>query len=223
MGRPGAPTCVWGAGKAVESFVERRSPHAGCARRPHPCPAHAPPTLTRGAPPRPPPKRSLRFLYTCVDAALSLHNQLLSHLLRLPKAFFDTNPAGRILNRFSRDTEVMDTVLSQSMVQFCNCFMTYLAILIVISVATKWFAIAIVPITVVYVLVQARAKSGGGVLRQGVGEGARVVWGWSWIGGEEAMGAGWARALLATQRRPRRSYAPLPSTPSNHSPSTPPH
>ena len=98
--------------------------------------------------------RSLRFLYTTVDAALSLHNQLLTHLLRLPKAFFDTNTAGRILNRFSRDTEVMDTVLSQSMVQFLNCFATYVAILIVISVATRWFAIAIAPITVIYVVVQ---------------------------------------------------------------------
>ncbi len=68
--------------------------------------------------------RSLRFLYTTVDAALSLHNQLLTSLLRLPKAFFDTNTAGRILNRFSRDTEVMDTVLSQSMVQFCNWCVT---------------------------------------------------------------------------------------------------
>lgn len=39
--------------------------------------------------------RSLRFLYVCVSAAVSLHNQLLAHLLRLPKTFFDTNPAGK--------------------------------------------------------------------------------------------------------------------------------
>jgi ABC-type multidrug transport system fused ATPase/permease subunit len=81
--------------------------------------------------------------------------------MRLPKAFFDTNTAGRILNRFSRDTEVMDTVLSQSMIQFVNCFVTYISILIVISVATKWFAIAILPITVVYILVQVRGRAGG--------------------------------------------------------------
>lgn len=44
--------------------------------------------------PRPRPLRSLRFLFFCVDAAVTLHNNLLHHLLRLPKTFFDTNPAG---------------------------------------------------------------------------------------------------------------------------------
>lgn len=65
-------------------------------------------------------RSTLRFMYTTVGAAVSLHNALLSHLLRLPKSFFDTNPAGRILNRFSRDVETMDSVLNQSMVQFTN-------------------------------------------------------------------------------------------------------
>jgi ATP-binding cassette subfamily C (CFTR/MRP) protein 1 len=38
-------------------------------------------------------------MYTMVTAAVTLHNKLLQHVLRLPKTFFDTNPAGRILNR----------------------------------------------------------------------------------------------------------------------------
>jgi ABC-type bacteriocin/lantibiotic exporter with double-glycine peptidase domain len=33
-------------------------------------------------------------MYTTVEAAVTLHNRLLQHMLRLPKAFFDTNPAG---------------------------------------------------------------------------------------------------------------------------------
>lgn len=64
--------------------------------------------------------RTLRFMYTTVNAAVEMHNRLLQHMLRLPKSFFDTNPAGRILNRFSRDVETMDSVLNQSMVQFAN-------------------------------------------------------------------------------------------------------
>jgi hypothetical protein len=40
--------------------------------------------------------------------------------------------------------------------QCCNCFATYIAVLIVISVATKWFAVSILPITAVYVVVQVR-------------------------------------------------------------------
>jgi hypothetical protein len=124
--------------------------------------------------------RSLGFLYTTVNASLRLHNQLLDHILRLPKTFFDTNPAGRILNRFSRDVEVMDSVLNQSMVQFMTCFATFVSILVVISLATKWFAIAILPITAIYVALQVcgwevggrGGRQGGGT--RGVGSGEAV-------------------------------------------------
>lgn len=98
--------------------------------------------------------RATRFLYGCVNATLNLHNQLLNHILLLPKSFFDTNPAGRILNRFSRDVDIMDSVLSASLIQFAGCVATYIAILIVISVITRWFAIALVPITLLYVVIQ---------------------------------------------------------------------
>lgn len=47
-------------------------------------------------------------------------------------------------------------MLNQSMVQFANCFATYLAILIVISISTKWFGIAIIPITIIYIIIQVR-------------------------------------------------------------------
>jgi ABC-type multidrug transport system fused ATPase/permease subunit len=64
--------------------------------------------------------------------------------------------AGRILNRFSRDVETMDSVLNQSLIQFANCFASYMAILVVIAVSTKWFGIAIIPLTVIYVIIQVR-------------------------------------------------------------------
>jgi ATP-binding cassette subfamily C (CFTR/MRP) protein 1 len=48
----------------------------------------------------------------------------------------------------------MDSVLNQSISQFTNCFAAYLSILVVISLATRWFGIAIIPITVVYVILQ---------------------------------------------------------------------
>jgi ATP-binding cassette subfamily C (CFTR/MRP) protein 1 len=38
-------------------------------------------------------------MVSTVRASVALHNRLLDHILRLPKTFFDTNPAGRILNR----------------------------------------------------------------------------------------------------------------------------
>lgn len=61
---------------------------------------------------------------------------------------------GRILNRFSRDTDIMDITLSYSLIQFVGCVTTYISILIVISIATKWFAIGLAPLTIVYLFIQ---------------------------------------------------------------------
>ncbi|KAG1666954.1 hypothetical protein FOA52_004237 [Chlamydomonas sp. UWO 241] len=98
--------------------------------------------------------RSLEFRYMCVRAAVGIHNLLLDKILVLPKTFFDTNPTGRILNRFSRDTDIMDVTLCMSLSQFSNCIAILIANLIVISVATKWLGVALPPLMAVYVVIQ---------------------------------------------------------------------
>jgi ABC-type multidrug transport system fused ATPase/permease subunit len=74
--------------------------------------------------------------------------------MRLPSTFFDTNPSGRIINRFSRDTEIMDSVLPTSLIQTAACIANYIAILIVISTATPWFLLCLPPLTVAYLIIQ---------------------------------------------------------------------
>jgi len=98
--------------------------------------------------------RSLSFRYMCVRAAVGIHNALLRHILVLPKSFFDTNPSGRIINRFSRDTDIMDLTLSMNLSQFTNTVAILLANLIVISIATKWFGIALPPLLLLYFCIQ---------------------------------------------------------------------
>ena len=46
-------------------------------------------------------------------ASKSMHERLLSHVLALPMAFFDSQPLGRLLNRFTKDTEAIDEELLQ--------------------------------------------------------------------------------------------------------------
>ncbi len=48
----------------------------------------------------------------------------------------------------------MDTTLSASLIQFAGSVSTYIAILVVITIATKWFGIALVPLTVIYFSIQ---------------------------------------------------------------------
>lgn len=58
---------------------------------------------------------SIAMAVGCVYAARNLHNNLLHQTMRLPMAFFDTTPLGRIVNRFSRDVDVVDNILPQIM------------------------------------------------------------------------------------------------------------
>lgn len=44
-------------------------------------------------------------------ASKKMHARLLGHVLILPMAFFDSQPLGRLLNRFTKDTEAVDVEL----------------------------------------------------------------------------------------------------------------
>lgn len=54
-------------------------------------------------------------------AAKNLHVAMLNNVLRLPMSFFDVTPSGRIINRFSKDTEVVDNNLPGIFIQFLGC------------------------------------------------------------------------------------------------------
>ena len=72
--------------------------------------------------------RSITFFVICTRASVRLHNKIFNRLLRVPLAFFDSNPAGRILNRFSRDLGSIDETIPYiaydfSLVSICAlCF-----------------------------------------------------------------------------------------------------
>lgn len=93
---------------------------------------------------------SAMFRVTALRAAKSFHEQLLSSMLRLPMSFYDTTPLGRVLNRFSKDIYTVDeqlvSILMMYFVTVCRVFAT----IVVISVATPWFLVVIIPLMEVY-------------------------------------------------------------------------
>ncbi|KAG5877618.1 hypothetical protein JTB14_015566 [Gonioctena quinquepunctata] len=55
--------------------------------------------------------RSTTFYKFLMECSISLHGMLFNGVIHAPMRFFDTNPSGRILNRFSKDVGVIDEAL----------------------------------------------------------------------------------------------------------------
>ncbi|KAK9763135.1 Transporter of the ATP-binding cassette (ABC) [Basidiobolus ranarum] len=95
----------------------------------------------------------LRFtsqFYGSLRASSSIHSKLLLKILHAPMRFFDTTPIGRIMNRFSKDIEVVDTEVSTSASIFLIDVLATLTVLAVISVVTPQFLYAVVVILLIY-------------------------------------------------------------------------
>ncbi|XP_014689382.3 ATP-binding cassette sub-family C member 3 isoform X1 [Equus asinus] len=89
-----------------------------------------------------------------VQAGRLLHQALLHNKMRSPQSFFDTTPSGRILNRFSKDIYVIDEALSPGILMLLGTFFNALSILVVVMTSTPLFTVVILPLAVLYILVQ---------------------------------------------------------------------
>ncbi|XP_039260634.2 ATP-binding cassette sub-family C member 4-like isoform X1 [Styela clava] len=89
--------------------------------------------------------------YICTKSAFNMHKKMFQSLLIAPIRFFDINPAGRILNRFSKDIGLIDERLPVVFHDFI--FMLFLLVSVVVMVTIiNYFVIIIVIPLVIYFL-----------------------------------------------------------------------
>jgi ATP-binding cassette subfamily C (CFTR/MRP) protein 1 len=84
-------------------------------------------------------------------ASKKMLSQAITRALRAPMSFFDTTPLGRITNRFSRDVDVMDNNLTDAMRMYFLTLAMILSVFGLIIAYFHWFAIALVPLFVLFV------------------------------------------------------------------------
>ncbi|CAF3640789.1 unnamed protein product [Rotaria sordida] len=99
---------------------------------------------------------SLQFFvyFAAYAASRKLHSSILFGVLRAPMAFFDTTPIGRIINRFAKDIDAIDSSLPTS---FSSSFTTlaHVLITIIILIYGSWLAIcALIPLAIVFSFIQ---------------------------------------------------------------------
>uniref|UniRef100_A0A452GXK5 ATP binding cassette subfamily C member 2 n=1 Tax=Gopherus agassizii TaxID=38772 RepID=A0A452GXK5_9SAUR len=85
-----------------------------------------------------------------IRASRVLHQQLLSNILRVPMSFFDTTPTGRIVNRFAKDIFTVDETIPMSFRSWLTCFLGIISTLLMICLATPYFALIIIPLSILY-------------------------------------------------------------------------
>lgn len=75
----------------------------------------------------------------CWAAARIMHVVMLRGILRAPLTFFDTTPTGRIIGRFAKDIDVVDTTMPQQISDSVYCLFEVMLTLCSIHFPLSYF------------------------------------------------------------------------------------
>ncbi|XP_071455642.1 ATP-binding cassette sub-family C member 4-like [Hetaerina americana] len=94
--------------------------------------------------------RSLAFFHTCMKASTRLHDRMFSSITRATMRFFNTNPSGRILNRFSKDMGSVDELLPLAMTDAVQIGLALIGIIVVVAIVNFWLLLPTAVIGVIF-------------------------------------------------------------------------
>lgn len=97
---------------------------------------------------------SILLNIACLRGSQILHNKMLSRILRAPMSWFNTTPSGRIINRFSKDIDTIDSSLRFNVRLLMVTALRSVTSLILISVGSAYTLTLIIPIVLLYFLFQ---------------------------------------------------------------------
>ena len=92
--------------------------------------------------------RAFGFHLVSLKCSERLHDKMVVALLQAPVLFFDSNPVGRIMNRFSKDVGCMDEVLPKTFLQSVQVILLLFASVLVPAITNPWLLFLVVPIAV---------------------------------------------------------------------------
>ncbi|GIY89244.1 hypothetical protein CEXT_676372 [Caerostris extrusa] len=98
--------------------------------------------------------RTTGFFHMCMKASRTLHNKMFRCVLRSPVSFFDSNPVGRILNRFSKDVGVIDETMPLAALDAVIIFCTLFGIICVVAIIEPLLLIPTFIITLAFIFLR---------------------------------------------------------------------
>ncbi|XP_033471879.1 ATP-binding cassette sub-family C member 4 [Epinephelus lanceolatus] len=94
--------------------------------------------------------RNISLFHVLVRCTQTLHNRMFNAILRTHVRFFDINPIGRVLNRFSKDIGQLDSSMPWTFVDFVQVFLQILGVIAVAVSIIPWILIPVVPLLLVF-------------------------------------------------------------------------
>lgn len=98
--------------------------------------------------------RSLLYFKVAMNSSKNLHKKIFHALLDAPMRFFDTNPSGRVLNRFSKDIGSVDEILPRVLIEAIQIMLVMCGILVNIIVSNWLNVIAIIILGSIFLFIR---------------------------------------------------------------------
>lgn len=105
-----------------------------------------------------------QFILLCyigITASKWLNLKAVKRLLHTPMSFMDTTPIGRILNRFTKDTDCLDNELTESLKLFIYQGANIIGVIIMCIIYLPWFAIAVPFLLFFFVMISDHFQASG--------------------------------------------------------------
>lgn len=94
--------------------------------------------------------RAYTFFQISIRTSEKLHDKMVNSVLQAPVLFFDTNPAGRILNRFSEDMGSLDELLPKVFLAAIQFLLLLCSAALIPTITNPWVTLALAPVLLLF-------------------------------------------------------------------------
>ncbi|MEE6480967.1 hypothetical protein FKM82_012720 [Ascaphus truei] len=98
--------------------------------------------------------RGLPLVHCLITVSKVLHKKMLHAVLHAPMSTFNTMRTGRILNRFSKDTAILDDLLPLTIFDFIQLVLIVIGAITVVSILEPYIFLATVPVIIAFILLR---------------------------------------------------------------------
>ncbi|XP_031636272.1 multidrug resistance-associated protein 4-like [Contarinia nasturtii] len=98
--------------------------------------------------------RSLSFYVICMRASQNLYNSMFKGIISTAMRFFETNPSGRILNRFSKDIGTVDEWLPKAMLDGTQSILSLAGSIVITAMVSFYFLIPVLVMGLLFMYIR---------------------------------------------------------------------